>query len=226
MFNPAFLVFLQHLFRIACAWPPPCRSAPAGPWWAWPRESCSAAPGRGGCRGCCDSRTRCSRCDRLSSSPLPESRKNKRTVRSSQEGEYNVVIEKQNEPSVMAKYIHGIFSGVCVCVCVHSSPLSSLESRPWSYYRPLPESPLSALHTTHHCSALPACNAQPHTHTDPIIYKAILPKLYRQATGMAHIPKTCITQHKWELTSPERERGGERAKQKQRGRLTWCGGCR
>lgn len=31
-----------------------------------------------------------------------------------------MVIEKQNEPSVMAKYKRGIFSGVCVCAFITS----------------------------------------------------------------------------------------------------------
>ena len=38
------------------ALPPPSRSAPVGPRGAWPRGSCSAAPGQAGYRGYCGSR--------------------------------------------------------------------------------------------------------------------------------------------------------------------------
>lgn len=154
--------------------------------------------------------------------------------------EDKVAIKKHNELSLIAEYkqkhyfdcFQSLLSRTMWLVCAHSSPLSSLKCRPWSYYRHLPESPLSALHTTHYCSALLACNTHTqntHKTQDPIIYKAILPKLYWQAAGMALIPKTCISQHKWILTSPawkKTERERERGKQKQRGQLTWCGGCR
>jgi len=184
---------IQHVLSGvgACrVWPQPCRSAPAGLWWVWLWESCSVAPGQGGYHGYCDSQTHYFHCDHLSSSPLPEKKSiiyvnNKGArVRTVDRREDTLAMKKGIKSSLMPghKQNHHSISFyssfwtrvACVCVslslsvyvCSHSSPLSSQESRPWSYYRHLPERPLPALRTTLHCSAPLACGTHTRSFTD------------------------------------------------------------
>lgn len=99
-----------------------------------------------------------------------------------------------------------------VCVCAHSSPLSSLECHPWSYYRHPPASPLSARHTTHHCSALLACNTHTQKHTQTQLFTKQFCQNYTDKLLARHIFQRHAylnTNEHWQVQLENTEREGK-----------------